>query len=361
MKSKITCLILSLAFIATGCSEPEDSNNTDSNGQIRLSFVKSIVPQEVETISVTLARAGVDTISASTQLIDSVTIVEVNDLLVGLWSLRVDALDSASQVRYSGSTVVNVVAGLTTLVELNLQPSTGSVELRVTFGGQSQGINGDYAMAFDGIDDWVEILPSPLEGLGTATISFWVRFDAVQATKLIMGGDSPDPNPNFTNEYFGVFNDSLLFVGCIGVDHEVAVTTGTWYHVALTFEAGVKAELYVNGQKVFTKAPPSCSQFFTIDRYRFGSRGSDAGPYQHFHGALDDVQFWSIVRTEGQIQAGMDQHLVGDESGLISYYRFDEGSGQVAVDQTARFHGTLGTTAGSDSADPEWIPTTWPH
>ncbi len=44
------------------------------------------------------------------------------------------------------------------------------------------------------------------------------------------------------------------------------------------------------------------------------------------------------------------------QSGLVVYYRFDEGSGQVLVDRSGGGHnGTLGSTAGADTNDPSWV------
>ncbi len=37
----------------------------------------------------------------------------------------------------------------------------------------------------------------------------------------------------------------------------------------------------------------------------------------------------------------MRSPLGGDEPGLVGYWRFDEGSGSIAHDETGRHHGTL--------------------
>lgn len=45
----------------------------------------------------------------------------------------------------------------------------------------------------------------------------------------------------------------------------------------------------------------------------------------------------------------------------MGYWRFDEGSGQVAADATGHgLNGRLGDTAGADAWDPAWITSAAP-
>ena len=50
------------------------------------------------------------------------------------------------------------------------------------------------------------------------------------------------------------------------------------------------------------------------------------------------------------------EYYSSSDSGLVTYWRFDEGSGQTANDKTINGnHGTLGSTTGTDSDDPSWV------
>jgi uncharacterized repeat protein (TIGR01451 family) len=52
----------------------------------------------------------------------------------------------------------------------------------------------------------------------------------------------------------------------------------------------------------------------------------------------------------------MNTPLVGNEAGLVGYWKFNEGSGQVAIDSSGNDnHGQLGSTSGIDNNDPEWV------
>jgi hypothetical protein len=72
-------------------------------------------------------------------------------------------------------------------------------------------------------------------------------------------------------------------------------------------------------------------------------------------GRLDELRIWNVVRTPTQIATWRRRSLSGRENGLVGYWRFDEGQGQVAVDATGRGHdGMLGETTGVDGWDPRW-------
>ena len=75
-----------------------------------------------------------------------------------------------------------------------------------------------------------------------------------------------------------------------------------------------------------------------------------------FHGLIDEVRVWNIVRTESEIRANMNRTLQGDEPGLVGYWRLDEGRGQAILDSSVHGNdGRLGTTFWLDSEDPSWI------
>jgi hypothetical protein len=76
-----------------------------------------------------------------------------------------------------------------------------------------------------------------------------------------------------------------------------------------------------------------------------------------FAGEMDEVRVWNTARSEAEIQANRDRRLAGDEPGLVAYWNFDEGEGQVVSDVTTnRNHGRLGSSEAADGNDPVWVP-----
>ena len=55
------------------------------------------------------------------------------------------------------------------------------------------------------------------------------------------------------------------------------------------------------------------------------------GLYQ-WRGDIKEVRIWNYARTEAQIEGDMFKHLVGNESGLIAYWRLNEDFGQTVYD-----------------------------
>ena len=143
--------------------------------------------------------------------------------------------------------------------------------------------------------------------------------------------------------------------------HEITAPTGTlvldaWQHVAATYD-GATMRLYVDGEEVASGAVPFSIADATAALW-IGN--SERNPARTFPGAIDEVRIWNRARSAAAIQMTMDEEL-GDpytasaDSGLVGYWRFDEGSGQIVVDETlAANHGTLGASTAVGDDDPDW-------
>ncbi len=88
---------------------------------------------------------------------------------------------------------------------------------------------------------------------------------------------------------------------------------------------------------------------------------SPAFPDRVFPGKIDEVRIWNIGRSQAQIKSTMkmklpEEYYASADSGLVGYWQMDEGSGQVVSDLSYfGNHGTLGSSASSDSKDPVWV------
>ena len=80
---------------------------------------------------------------------------------------------------------------------------------------------------------------------------------------------------------------------------------------------------------------------------------------RYYKGELDELRIWSVVRTLDEIRLDRARVLRGDEPGLVTYYRFDEGSGVVAGDSSPTGNaGSLGETI--ETKAPMWMLSTAP-
>lgn len=90
------------------------------------------------------------------------------------------------------------------------------------------------------------------------------------------------------------------------------VPVNQWVHVAVTFSV-YEIRLYING--VFS------GNGYAYCPYGYG--GYVGYSSSSFNGRIDDVAFWNFVRSESQIQQDMVTDFVGNESGLVRFYNFE--------------------------------------
>lgn len=222
----------------------------------------------------------------------------------------------------------------------------------------------DYALSFDGVNDFVEVAHhASLNVDQKFTIEFWIKTGTPKQswTRVLEKG-------SWDEYYLGFYGTTGKMHGGLrtvipGSGSSMTIPLGPsqtilaankWYHIAATYD-GAKATLYVNGVSESVKSavaqPRDLMGALIIGAVKRVSQ------YQnHFKGVLDELRIWNIDRTATEIANSMFASLAGNEAGLVAYYTFDEGSGQVAGDLTANNNdGRLGISVGADGSDPAWV------
>lgn len=113
-----------------------------------------------------------------------------------------------------------------------------------------------------------------------------------------------------------------------------AMTTGTWYHVAGSYD-GDTLRAFINGVQVGATAftgsivPPSA---YPITIGRLSDQGQPAARY--WSGNIDEVRIWNRALSQSEIFARKSAHLDTSvvQNGLVGYYRFNEGTGTTLND-----------------------------
>jgi hypothetical protein len=121
----------------------------------------------------------------------------------------------------------------------------------------------------------------------------------------------------------------------------------TWTHFAL-IKSGTSVTFYMNGVVGSNNTAPATLTPNTGD-VRLANR-SNAG---HFlHGRLEEIRIWNTARTMAQVKDNMfNKNLSLSTSGMVAYYRFDEGSGTVASNSCTNVTGIDGTLVNA----PVWV------
>ncbi|MBI9083088.1 MAG: DUF4347 domain-containing protein, partial [Desulfobacterales bacterium] len=144
----------------------------------------------------------------------------------------------------------------------------------------------------------------------------------------------------------------------------VAINDGAWHHVAWTWEntAGTSI-LYVDGVAVQTASIKAGHTLAASGTLVFGQEQDALGggfqANQSFNGALDEVRLWNTVRSQADIQGSMNTALNGSETGLVTYWRMNGGSGATITDSVGANDLTVVGTGATWIATP--IETTEDH
>jgi len=102
--------------------------------------------------------------------------------------------------------------------------------------------------------------------------------------------------------------------------------------VSMTRDAGT-VKTYVDGilMQTGTWGQTGTLAINTSLRRLMGDGGSEGMLGQ----ALADVRFWSTVRTDQEVSDNAFVRLIGNETGLIAYWKFDEATGLTIADSTS--------------------------
>ena len=195
-----------------------------------------------------------------------------------------------------------------------------------------------YSLNFDGEADYVEVPygSAMIANAGQITLSGWVY-----PRNTNSGWPDFDAFFGFRNEsdadFYLLQLDNYKVEGRLRVTGNVAYTVvtaaesispDTWYHLALTYD-GANLFVYING--IEAGSTEAFGQIInenvslTIGRLVFQTTNFD------LDGQADEVSLWNIALTEQQIQDYMYVDLTG-EGGLVGYWNFNEGAGDIAND-----------------------------
>ena len=236
---------------------------------------------------------------------------------------------------YTGSnghqlTIINATTLSGTFSTVNL-PANWYINYNLPSAGQvtlsyNAPITVGAALSFDGSNDYVSAPDANVLDLGASlTLEAWVKPASFNSYNIIIDKRT---NTDATANYgLTLTNGKPMFYFWINSSDSrfhtapSAISLNTWSHIAATYD-GAKVKLYVNGVLVYSQAetvvPTPTNQPLSI--------GRNPSTLQYFNGAIDEVRIWNTARTCAQISQQYNCELVGNESGLVAYYKFNQGA-----------------------------------
>ncbi|MHC4506636.1 MAG: LamG domain-containing protein, partial [Planctomycetota bacterium] len=224
---------------------------------------------------------------------------------------------------------------------------------RITGGRRVQGKLG-YALALDGVDDYVAIAnEAAFDITGNITVAAWIK--VASFTKpwqaIVTKGDGSWRLQRDLNK------SSLGWV-CTGVSHnrvgsvvgDMPVDDGRWHHVAGVYD-GTRTYLYVDG-KVDASTRTSGAIQATDYPVCIGHNAQQEG--RQFRGLIDDVRIYTRALSSDEMRALAEARATAkvetpppappptvrtaSARGLVGHWKFDEGRGTTARDSSGEGH-----------------------
>lgn len=198
-----------------------------------------------------------------------------------------------------------------------------------------------------------------LDITGDISMEAWIKLETTGTNQVIMGKWGPNIrqyliNIKSTNQLSVQFSDngseSVGHIVNFTTNNAVIADTGVWYHIAVTFDISEEICLiYINGESVAnTKTGSIGSNLYNgTANFLIGQQNNA----EYFDGLIDEVRVWNDVRTSTEIADNYQKELVGNEAGLVGYWKFNDS----ALDETSNNNDLTLSGSPSYSSDvPVW-------
>ena len=141
-----------LIMVVASCKSDVVDPGKETPGSMNLSLEKTNIPSGVVVIRVTLSKNNFDDIVKDLDLLNETSAeIQVEELAVGTWHIKAEALDSDQKVLYTGESDIEIKSEEVTPVSITLSPVTEN------FGGIYINANWD-----DFIKNWFDQPTNPL-------------------------------------------------------------------------------------------------------------------------------------------------------------------------------------------------------
>ena len=219
----------------------------------------------------------------------------------------------------------------------------------------SSSTNNNYSMSFDGVDDYIEIPDNNSldPGQNNFTISTWIKFNSLGNDRAVidyldMSGISfarlNFRKNNLDQLHLSLKDDNGLYYTCMS---SVTISDYNWHFLSVVFDYNnMTTNFYIDGQSVNSNITQSQLSVGINPGgiIQIGSYGGGANTL-FTDAQISSIQVWHQTLTQQEIQNYMNCPPTGDESGLVGYWNFEEGSGTTTYDQTS--NGNDGTINGA--------------
>jgi len=223
-------------------------------------------------------------------------------------------------------------------------------------------------MHFDGITGCFSIPYSTTFPTAVFSATAWVNVPSLPQTGIIIGRGEDDTSDNavwallvygnkFAVQLENAFNNNFVY------EPPTQITPGVWHHVGATRAPDGTLVLYVDGEEIGRHAQtlvPSSNNVQTLTIGCYLANNGPPPPTGHLPSAwlkatIEDVAMWTRDLSPPEIRDLYLRPPSPSSIGLVGFWRFDEGSGQMSEDASPSMnHGILGFSTSAAADDPTW-------
>ena len=238
-----------------------------------------------------------------------------------------------------GAVFAGFIVFITSLISLTAQPITSGNMISL------DGTTNSYALVtnFTGF-------PS-----NAWTAEFWMR-----STNTGFAGVFSYANNQSDNEIM-FYRPTNLTIWVNGTESSAVgnIADGRWHHVAASWTNNGILKVYLDGALTLTQTNIRGGHVMNSGgTLLFGQdqdvMGGGFDPTQSYAGDIDEVRLWDRVRNDSEIQTNRYRPLVSNTTGLVAYYRFDEGFSLSVLNAVANTNN--GTVVGPVSRGESGVP-----
>ena len=111
------------------------------------------------------------------------------------------------------------------------------------------------------------------------------------------------------------------------IEMPVSFSTTNWMHIAVAVDVSASTmDFYIDDTKVTgtmfisnAKSVRNSNGLLSIGLSKLFTTNA-----AYFPGLIDEVRIWNCIRTEAEISANYKKELVGNEAGLVGYWKFND-------------------------------------
>lgn len=216
-------------------------------------------------------------------------------LVIGLWLAAMSA---------NGDVLSNLLArwAYTNAADIG-EDSLGAYDLTATNAANLPTYSAENGAVFDGANDYLRGTGPLLSNVNAFTVCTWFHslsnaaalriytWQNADASRVTLYNDTVNLTHYIRNTATAAYK---TVVGCI--------TTGRWYHAALTFDNAANAQkLYLDGIEVFTYDPPAANTPADQSQVVVGAFRDGANTIQGFNGYIDETRVYSVALGSGEV------------------------------------------------------------